>query len=201
MAEAAAQSGVAVDAFKEVAETILAHPPVLAISAGDQPAVAALNLLLGGRIVERAEHAPVYPTFEQLKVSPRAVLVDSTVAWQAEPATDAEVFRFAAWDGGGSRADWLLPAPGFLEELTDVPTPPGSAMATYAIAPDLIPPVAGSKRGGFPRPDRRSGGLGCGRHLCALRRTLARACRQPAPARRWRSCAGGSTGVGGEALR
>ena len=36
----------------------------------------------------------------------------------------AEVFRFAAWDGGGSNADWLLPAPGFLEELTDVPTAP-----------------------------------------------------------------------------
>ncbi len=71
-------------------------------------------------------------------ISARAVLVDSSVPWDFAPQTDAEVFRFAAWDGGSSKADWLLPAPGFLEELTDVPTAPTSAIETYAVAPSLV---------------------------------------------------------------
>ena len=70
----------------------------------------------------------------------RAVLVDSTVPWEFAAPTGAEVFRFAAWDGGGNKAGWLLPAPGFLEELTDVPTPPTSARETYAVAQNLAAP-------------------------------------------------------------
>ena len=70
------------------------------------------------------------------------MLVDSTVPWEFAAQTDAEVFRFAAWDGGGDRAGWLLPAPGFLEELTDVPTPPTSARETYAVALNLVAPPA-----------------------------------------------------------
>ena len=70
--------------------------------------------------------------------SARAVLIDATVPWDFVPSTNAEVFRFAAWDGGTGTADWLLPAPGFLEELTDVPTAPASAIATYAVAPSLL---------------------------------------------------------------
>ncbi len=61
--------------------------------------------------------------------------IDASVPWDFVPQTDAEVFRFAAWDGGSSKADWLLPAPGFLEELTDVPSAPTSAVETYAVAP------------------------------------------------------------------
>ena len=93
--------------------------------------------------------------------------------------TGAEVFRFAAWDGGGNSADWLLPAPGFLEELTDVPTAPTlRSLDTYAVALNLAAPPAEVKsaaqflleidptlagggeshpralRGNFPRPAR-----------------------------------------------
>ena len=54
------------------------------------------------------------------------------------PQTDAEVFRFGAWDGGGSKADWLLPAPGFLEELTDLPTASGLLGTKLRVAPALV---------------------------------------------------------------
>jgi hypothetical protein len=50
------------------------------------------------------------------------------------------VFRFAAWNGGGTPADWLLPAAGLFEETTDIPTAPGSAIETYAIAEKLVAP-------------------------------------------------------------
>ena len=64
--------------------------------------------------------------------------IDSSVPWNFVPQTDAEVFRFAAWHDGSTKADWLLPTPGFLEELTDIPTPPASSLASYAVAPPLV---------------------------------------------------------------
>ncbi len=66
------------------------------------------------------------------------MLIDSTVPWDFVPQTDAEVFRFAAWDGGVRDAAWFLPAPGFLEELADIPSAPTSAMETYAVAASLV---------------------------------------------------------------
>jgi hypothetical protein len=109
-----------------------------------------LNVLLGsiaapGGIVRRSEAVRSKSSPPPAIGSPRAVLLDSTVPWEYVPQTDAEVFRFAAWDGGGNKADWLLPAPGFLEELTDVPTPPTSGIETYAIAVNLAAPDADVK--------------------------------------------------------
>ena len=103
--------------------------PVLAVAADGNPAIAALNVLLGavaapGGIVQKKGDFPAHVRLDPFPASFRAVLVDSTVPWEFVPQTDAEVFRFAAWDGGGNRAGWLLPAPGFLEELTDVPSRP-----------------------------------------------------------------------------
>ena len=67
----------------------------------------------------------------------RAILIDSTVPWEYQPATDGETFRFAAWNGGGSKADWLLPAAGFLEELAEIPSAPASASASYGLSAGL----------------------------------------------------------------
>jgi len=59
------------------------------------------------------------------------------VPWDFAPPMDAEIFRFAAWDGGSSTADWLIPASGFGEELTDTPAEATSAFETYAVATPL----------------------------------------------------------------
>ena len=143
LAEAAEQTGLSTGAILDLAQTIIARPPVVAIANDDNPAIAALNVVLGaagarGGIVRRSKHAEAYVSAEAVIDSVRAVLIDSTVPWDFTPHTDAEVFRFAAWDGRSSTADWLLPTPGFLEELTDVPTPPASAIDTYAVAPSLV---------------------------------------------------------------
>jgi len=139
---AADQTGLSPDAIRDLARTIVARPPVLAIAYDDNPAIAALNVVLGafgtrGGIVRKSKRATSYLAANG-SISARAVLIDSTVPWEFVPQTDAEVFRFAAWDGGSSKADWLLPAPGFLEELTDVPTAPASVIETYAVAPNLV---------------------------------------------------------------
>jgi hypothetical protein len=143
LSEAAAQTGLTIEAIQDLARTLVARGPVMAIAADNKPAVAALNVVLGavgtrGGIVRKAEGAPASLDIEHVTEPLRAVLLDSTVAWDLPRRTGAEVFRFAAWAGDGAAADWLLPAPGFLEELADVPTAPTSAFETYAVAPQLV---------------------------------------------------------------
>src|SRR5579863_5461204 len=142
LAEAAGRTGLPEDAIRDLARMLVARP-ALAISRDENPAVAALNVVLGsvgkrGGIVRRSRSNSPYVAAEAAIPNARAVLIDSSVPWHWVPQTDAEVFRFAAWDGGPSKADWLLPAPGFLEELTDVPTAPTSAIETYAVAPAIV---------------------------------------------------------------
>jgi hypothetical protein len=143
LGHAAAQTGLSVDAIRELARTIVTRTPALAIASDDNSSIAALNVVLGsigtiGGIVRRSKPSESYISADVAIPSARAVLVDASVPWNYFPQTDAEVFRFAAWDGGSSRAGWLLPAPGFLEELIDVPTAPTFGLETYAIAPALV---------------------------------------------------------------
>ena len=139
----AAQTGLTSDAIQALARTIVARTPAVAIASDDNPAIAALNVVLGatgtrGGIVRKSKRAESYISADAAIPSARAMLIDSSVPWDFVPQTDAEVFRFAAWDGGSSKAEWLLPSPGFLEDLTDVPTAPASAIETYAVAPSMV---------------------------------------------------------------
>jgi hypothetical protein len=143
LAEAADATGLATDEIRDLARTMAARTPTVAIARDNNAAVAALNVVLGavgtrGGIVRRSKRGDRYVGADAAMPSARAVLIDSSVPWDFVPQTDGEVFRFAAWDGGSSKTDWLLPAPGFLEELTDVPTAPTSALETYAVAPALV---------------------------------------------------------------
>jgi menaquinone reductase, molybdopterin-binding-like subunit len=143
LAEVATLTGLTADAIRELARTIAARMPAVAISRDDDPAIAALNVVMGavgarGGIVRRSKNAPSYISAEISIANARAVLVDASVPWNFVPQTGAEVFRFAAWDGASNNSAWLLPAPGFLEELTDVPSAPTSAVETYAVAPALV---------------------------------------------------------------
>jgi len=147
LAEVAAQTGLTTVAIRDLARKMVENRPVVVIAADGNPAIAALNILLGavaapGGIVRKGEHTQFLVPPNPVAGSTRAVLIDSTAPWEFAPQTDAEMFRFAAWDGGGSKAEWLLPAPGFLEELTDVPTAPTSAVDTYAVALNLVVPPA-----------------------------------------------------------
>ena len=142
LSDCAQQSGVGADTIRELAHTIVASSPTVAVANDDNPAIAALNVVLGavgarGGIVQRSTPKKASPASADLR-SMRAVLIDSSVPWDFVPDTTGEIFRFATWDGGPTRADWLLPAPGFLEDLTDVPTAPASAIGTYAVAPALV---------------------------------------------------------------
>ncbi|MFL6304891.1 MAG: hypothetical protein ACJ72H_15270, partial [Candidatus Sulfotelmatobacter sp.] len=143
LAESAAQTGISVGRIRELARMMVAKTPALVIARDDDPGIAALNVLLGslgkrGGIVRHSERVKRYVTAEKTIGNARAVLLDASVPWGFVPQVDAEVFRFGAWDGGATKADWLLPAPGFLEALTDLPTAPGCSAQTYGVAPALM---------------------------------------------------------------
>ncbi len=146
ISEAANETGLSADRIRELARTIVAKPPVLAVSPDFNPAVAALNVVLGavgarGGIVRSSDRTKKYSSVAGAISNVRAVVIDSSVPWDFAAKSDAEVFRFAAWDGGSSKGDWLLPAPGFLEESTDISTPPAYPVETYAVAANLAKPT------------------------------------------------------------
>jgi hypothetical protein len=146
ISEAARRTGLREDSIQSLARTLVERQPALAIAGDENPAVAALNVLLGtvgapGGIVLRSKEASTYASADEPMPNARAVVLDSSVPWDFDPQTDGEVFRSAGWDGGATKADWLLPAPGFLEETTDVPTAPTATVETYGIAAGLVKPT------------------------------------------------------------
>jgi hypothetical protein len=146
VSDAATQAGLTESAIRALARTIVEHPPVLAIANDDNPQIAALNVVVdalgaGGGIVRKSQRVDKRIAATGMIPNTRAILIDSSVPWDFAADSDAEIFRFAAWDGGSYKSDWLLPAPGFLEELTDILTAPTSAVETYAIAPQLSKPI------------------------------------------------------------
>lgn len=147
VSDAAAQAGLSESSIRELAHAMVERAPVLAIANDQNPHVAALNVVLGsvgarGGIVRRSNHAEKYLPAEADISAARAVLINSSVPWDFKPQSEGEIFRVAAWDGGSSNCDWLLPAPGFLEDLTDISTPTTSAVETYAVAPLLSKPTS-----------------------------------------------------------
>lgn len=143
--DAAAQTGTTATSIRDLAHTIVEHAPVLAIANDNNLQIAALNAVLDavgtrGGILRRSRRTEKFIPAEAHISDARAILIDSSVPWDFAPESDAEIFRFAAWDDGSQKSDWLLPASGFLEELTDIPTAPTSAVQTYAIAAQLSKP-------------------------------------------------------------
>ncbi|HUN63427.1 MAG TPA: molybdopterin-dependent oxidoreductase [Candidatus Sulfotelmatobacter sp.] len=141
--QAAVQAGLPIAEIRDLAHAMVEHGPTVVITSDGDPAVAALNVLLGaigtpGGISLKSKVSPQHGAASTASAKFRATLLDASVPWDLIPPTQGEVFRFAAWDGGGSKADWLLPSPGFLEELTDIPTAPTSATETYTIATNLL---------------------------------------------------------------
>ncbi|HXX14184.1 MAG TPA: molybdopterin-dependent oxidoreductase [Candidatus Eremiobacteraceae bacterium] len=142
--DAVAQTGLSAETIRALAHTMVQRRPVVALACGSDPTIAALNVVLGavgtsGGVVLRSNSRVLEIPVEPSTKGYSAVLLDDTIPWGFDPQPNAEVFRFAAWDGGGNQGDWLLPAPGFLEALTDVPAAPALNAETYSIAQNLLP--------------------------------------------------------------
>ncbi len=134
----------------------------------EETAIAGLNLLLGGCgqdggiIRRRAVPVPREWTANALPVteiagvpdgSLRVLFLDSAVAGDALPwslvekkltGADALVVSFAAYRAGyAEHADYLIPAPMYLESAQDVPAPDDAEVASFSLSPALLTPPAG----------------------------------------------------------
>ena len=143
LTDVAAETGLSIDTIRDLAHLLVERRPALVIARDENPAVAALNVLLGavgarGGIVRRPSSLQQKTLDASALPKTRAVVIDASVRWDFVPEAGVETFRFAAWDGGSMAGDWLLPAPTFLEDLTDVPSAPTSGSQTYAVAPALV---------------------------------------------------------------
>ena len=127
LSEVAAQTGLSADAIQDLARTFVSHLPVLAIAGDNDPAIAALNIVLGsvgarGGIVRRSKNAESYVAADADIPNARAVLIDGSVPWDFAPQTEAEVFRFAAWDGGRDQSRLVAACsglPGRIDRCSD----------------------------------------------------------------------------------
>jgi len=86
LAEAAAQTGLSTDAIRELAHKIVEKRPAVVIAADGNPAIAALNVLLGGvgapgGIVRKRGDVPSHGPADTVPGPLRAVLIDSTAPW------------------------------------------------------------------------------------------------------------------------
>ncbi len=122
-ADHARDAGVELNTVLEIARALAANRPAVVIGREPEPAVAALNILLGavgatGGVVRRGPVSGAFQSMDEMPTGLRAAILDSTVPHDHQPSGDAERFRFTAWRGEDEKG-WLLPAPGFLEENPD----------------------------------------------------------------------------------
>ncbi len=119
-ADHAQDAGVELNVIVEIARALAENRPSVVIARDPEPAVAALNILLGavgapGGIVRRGPASGAFQSMDEIPSGLRAAILDSTVPHNYQPSGAAEIFRFTAWRGDVEKG-WLLPAPGFLEE-------------------------------------------------------------------------------------
>jgi hypothetical protein len=84
LAEVAIQTGLSPDAIRDLTRSIMAQRPVVAVANDAEPAIAALNVVLGavgapGGIVRRSKSSKLQVVADSVIPNARAVLLDSTV--------------------------------------------------------------------------------------------------------------------------
>lgn len=171
---AAAMTGLRVGDLREAARILEANGPAVAIGGGDpagplsreeENAVAALNAALGslGRTIVARRETPAPAGFEKLAAETAlgevpdgrigALIIDESASGNPMPwgwlkrklAPGAVVVSVAStMEGYAKHADYVLPAPVYMETAQDVSTACDSTAATLAVSPALIAPMVGA---------------------------------------------------------
>ena len=146
----ALQGGAADARAMGVARLLQANQPAIVIGAG----AGKLNALLGnagrpGGFLLRRDYAPAADLSDVPDGSISVLLAEETaLPWallQRKLAPRATVVALTSWlDGYAQHADFVVPAPLYLECLDEVPTPAGATAAGFSLSPPLIPGLAGT---------------------------------------------------------
>ena len=135
----------------DVARILLRNKPAIAIGAG--PVVARLNAILAsvghsGGFLPRRDFTPVTDIASVPDGSIRVLLIEETAGGEALPwdllrrklaPQNPVLVALTPWlDGCAQHADYVIPAPMYLESLDEAPTPAGSTVAGFSLAPALL---------------------------------------------------------------
>jgi menaquinone reductase, molybdopterin-binding-like subunit len=157
-------TGLAQEQIEAAARRLAQQKPAVAVGGGDaaggplsadaETAIAALNVLLGsvgrkGGYVARRDPGPnPVPGPESAADGSIGVLIlDEAPGGQATPwetirpklKRGAVVVSLSSFPGGIARhAEWVVPAPAFLETMQEAPTPTDGTRAMFALAPPLL---------------------------------------------------------------
>jgi anaerobic selenocysteine-containing dehydrogenase len=154
---AAAATGLSAAQIVETAREFASRAPSVAVSGGGplsdeaELAVAGLNLLCGsvgrrGGIVARRDlQPPAPPIVTAADGSIGALIIDAAPAAHSMPwpvirrklAPGAVVVALSPFPH--PHADYVVPAPVYLESLQDVPSPPDAPRATFSLSLPLLP--------------------------------------------------------------
>ena len=151
-AVARALDGETTDAHAaEVARILLRNKPAIAVGAG--AAVARLNAKLAsvgrpGGFLPRRDFTAVTDVARVPDGSIGVLLIEETAGGDPLPwdllrrklvPQDAVVVALTPWlDGCARHADYVIPAPMYLESLDEAPTPAGSTVAGFSLSPALL---------------------------------------------------------------
>jgi len=135
----------------EVARILLRNKPAIAVGGG--AAVATLNAKLGsvgrpGGFLPRRDFTPVTGIASVPDRSIGVLLIEETAGGEPLPwdllrrkliPQDSVVVALTPWlDGCARHADYVIPAPMYLESLDEAPTPAGSTVAGFSLSPALL---------------------------------------------------------------
>ncbi|HVN05163.1 MAG TPA: hypothetical protein VMT86_12135 [Bryobacteraceae bacterium] len=132
-------------AAERVARMLLDHKPAIAIGPGAEK----LNISLGsvgkpGGFLRRRDVAPATDFADLPDRSVRVLFTEeASLPWSVIErklvARGAVVVALTAWhDAYASHADYVIPAPLFLESLDEAATPAGSTVAGFSLSPALV---------------------------------------------------------------
>ncbi|HLY16352.1 MAG TPA: hypothetical protein VKR61_03975 [Bryobacteraceae bacterium] len=134
-----------------VARILLHNQPAIAIGGG--AAAARINQILGsvgrpGGFLPRRDFMPATNIAALPDHSIRVLLIEEPAANDSLPwdvvarklAQNPMVVALTPWlDGCAQHADYVIPAPVYLESLDEAPTPEGCTVAGFSLSPALLP--------------------------------------------------------------
>lgn len=178
LGQTAAQSGVSEESLRALADALKNRGPAAVIADGDpvggplplaaRSAAASLNVLLGAPALAARTEPPVPGSWKTIDPTPLENVPDASVGLLLidEPAPglalpwaaiapklkpEGAVVIALTWNRASfsQRAQWLVPAPVYLEHLADAPLPHDTGTARLAVSPAILKPPEGA----VPAPD------------------------------------------------
>jgi hypothetical protein len=155
--QAAQAAGIPADKIVEVAQALVTGSPGVAMGTGTgdrqtELAIATVNMLLGDKAALTSRRSGIEGrSLDDVADGSVSVLITDAIAnipsavLRRKLARDGLLVAVAGFRGElTAHADLVIPAPAWLESEEEVPGPPDAAVASFSVAPPLLPAREGA---------------------------------------------------------